>query len=228
MLFNCVDSKGFYKMLLNCVKTCVSCMLFQSVYVLWICHAPCHCSGIIKSLTVIFQVSVPYKHAVVSTRVFCANIMLHSQKRKCHHFNEIFVTGCTESCRFDNFRCRQWWKLRHFRFSTVGISKPFQFIPSYRIHSQATYWGAEMCSRVVKHQKVLVKCGSNVYIFLTLFLECVWFIHVCDMLFFYSYEALQHYTIARDKSAFHYFADTMCSKLACCDPVFVLWNLEIC
>ena len=31
-------------------------------------------------------------------------------KRKCHHFDEIFVTGCTESCHFDNFRCSQWWK----------------------------------------------------------------------------------------------------------------------
>ena len=33
-----------------------------------------------------------------------------SLKRKCHHFDEIFVTGCTESCHFDNFRCSQWWK----------------------------------------------------------------------------------------------------------------------
>ena len=31
-------------------------------------------------------------------------------ERKCHHFDEIFVTGCTESCHFDNFRCSQWWK----------------------------------------------------------------------------------------------------------------------
>ena len=34
---------------------------------------------------------------------------LHSLKRKCLHFDEIFITGCTESCQNDNFRCSQWW-----------------------------------------------------------------------------------------------------------------------
>ena len=29
-------------------------------------------------------------------------------KQKCCHFDEIFVTGCTESCHFDNFQCNQW------------------------------------------------------------------------------------------------------------------------
>ena len=33
-----------------------------------------------------------------------------SLKRKCHHFDESFITGCTESCHFDNFRCSQWWR----------------------------------------------------------------------------------------------------------------------
>ena len=26
----------------------------------------------------------------------------------CRHFDAIFITGCTESCHFDNFRCSQW------------------------------------------------------------------------------------------------------------------------
>ena len=26
--------------------------------------------------------------------------------------NEIFITGCTGSCHFDNFHCSQWWKFR--------------------------------------------------------------------------------------------------------------------
>ena len=37
-------------------------------------------------------------------------LMHNSLKRKCYHFDKIFVTGCTESCHFDNFRCSQWWK----------------------------------------------------------------------------------------------------------------------
>ena len=33
-------------------------------------------------------------------------------KRKCCYFDEIFVTGCTGSCHFDNLRCSQRWKCR--------------------------------------------------------------------------------------------------------------------
>ena len=36
----------------------------------------------------------------------------HSLKRKCLHFDEIFVTGCTGSCQNDNFQCSQWLKFR--------------------------------------------------------------------------------------------------------------------
>ena len=34
-----------------------------------------------------------------------------SQRRKCRHFDKIFIIGCTGSCHFDNFQCSQWWKL---------------------------------------------------------------------------------------------------------------------
>ena len=30
------------------------------------------------------------------------------QTRKCCHFDEIFITGCTGSCHFDNIQCKQW------------------------------------------------------------------------------------------------------------------------
>ena len=33
-------------------------------------------------------------------------------KRKCLHFDEIFITGCTGSCQNDNFQCSQWLKFR--------------------------------------------------------------------------------------------------------------------
>ena len=35
---------------------------------------------------------------------------VYSLKRKCRHFDEIFITGCTGSCHVDNFQCSQWWK----------------------------------------------------------------------------------------------------------------------
>ena len=31
-------------------------------------------------------------------------------KRKCRHFDKIFVTGCTERCQNDNVQCSQWRK----------------------------------------------------------------------------------------------------------------------
>ena len=35
----------------------------------------------------------------------------HGNDAKCRrHLNEIFISGCTWSCHFDNFQCSQWWK----------------------------------------------------------------------------------------------------------------------
>ena len=36
-----------------------------------------------------------------------------SLKRKCRHFDEILITGCTGSCHFDNFQCSHWLKVHH-------------------------------------------------------------------------------------------------------------------
>ena len=43
-------------------------------------------------------------------------------KRKCRHFDEIFVTGGTESCHFDNFRCSQWWKFHQNDDISVSVN----------------------------------------------------------------------------------------------------------
>ena len=48
----------------------------------------------------------------------------HSLKRKCRHFDEIFVTGGTESCHFDNFRCSQWWKFHRNDDISVSVLRP--------------------------------------------------------------------------------------------------------
>ena len=37
-----------------------------------------------------------------------ATLLTQSLKQICCHFNEIFVTGSTASCHFDNFQCSQW------------------------------------------------------------------------------------------------------------------------
>ena len=45
----------------------------------------------------------------------------HTLKRKCRHFDEIFITGCTGSCHFDNFQCSQWWKFHQNEDISVSV-----------------------------------------------------------------------------------------------------------
>ena len=42
-------------------------------------------------------------------------------KRKCRHFDEIFITGCSESCHFDNFQYSQWWKFHQNEDISVSV-----------------------------------------------------------------------------------------------------------
>ena len=42
--------------------------------------------------------------------VWNTSFLLFYLKRKCHHFDEIFITACIGSCQNDNFQCSQWWK----------------------------------------------------------------------------------------------------------------------
>ena len=46
-------------------------------------------------------------------------------KRKCLHFDEIFIIGCTKSCQNDNFRCSQWWKFHQNDDIFVSVQLPF-------------------------------------------------------------------------------------------------------
>ena len=42
--------------------------------------------------------------------MYMLSMSMASLRWKCCHFDEIFVTGCIESCHFDNFQCSQWQK----------------------------------------------------------------------------------------------------------------------
>ena len=51
-----------------------------------------------------------------------------SLKRKCNNFDEIFITGCTGSCYFDNFQCSQWWKFHLNDNKSPSVSFVRQFL----------------------------------------------------------------------------------------------------
>ena len=59
-------------------------------------------------------------------------------KRKCCHFDEIFVIGCTESYQNDNFECSQWWKFRQNDDISLSVFKyKGAIINTYRkLHSE--------------------------------------------------------------------------------------------
>ena len=42
-------------------------------------------------------------------------------ERKCRHFDESLITGCTGSCHFDNFQCSQWWKFHQNEDISVSV-----------------------------------------------------------------------------------------------------------
>ena len=74
--------------------------------------------------------------------------VIHSLKWKCHHFDEIFITGCTESCENDSFQCSQWWKFGE------NDSFPFQ-----------CYWLQWRHIRASNHRHIA--CLSNSFFRLT-------------------------------------------------------------
>ena len=84
-------------------------------------------------------------------------------KRKCLHFDEIFITGCTESCQNDNFQCSQWWKFRQNDdiFVSVNLSYFFSLLlPGLTSHSDNTIlstldiWRSSITRQLVqKHNK---------------------------------------------------------------------------
>ena len=57
-----------------------------------------------------FKTSRLSSNPVGGIRCRINTLTVHKLKQKCHHFDEIFITGCTVSCQNDNFQCRQWWK----------------------------------------------------------------------------------------------------------------------
>ena len=57
----------------------------------------------------------------VSKLSMCYVFYLPSLKRKCRHFDEILITGCTGSCHFDNFQCSQWRKFHQNEDISVSV-----------------------------------------------------------------------------------------------------------
>ena len=76
------------------------------------------------------ELTYEFTHTLLS-RAICGDVILRVFKetgkrwwdtlmRKCQ-FDEIFITGCTGSCHFDNFQCNQWWKFRQNEDNLVSV-----------------------------------------------------------------------------------------------------------
>ena len=76
-------------------------------------------------------------------------------KWKCFHFDEIFITGYTESCQNDNFQCSQWWKFH--QNENISISS---FLPVFGCRSRwlkvdsrfaPSQWAMSLQSNTISH-----------------------------------------------------------------------------
>ena len=75
----------------------------------------------------------------------------HSLKRKCHHFDESFITGCTESCHFDNFRCSQWWRFHQNEdiFVSVLQTESLWHDAIYHVADHFFFWSSKVEGAVI-------------------------------------------------------------------------------
>ena len=74
-----------------------------------------HCSPHYKSKYILVSLVPHSKLASLNSRTI-------SLKQQFRHFEEIFVTGCTGSCRFDNFQCSQGWKFHRNGKEDIAVS----------------------------------------------------------------------------------------------------------
>ena len=67
----------------------------------------------------------PRIHLKASVHPSCTTVtsstLLRTLKQKWRHFDEIFITGCTGSCHFDNFQCSQWWTFHQNEDFSVSV-----------------------------------------------------------------------------------------------------------
>ena len=70
----------------------------------------------------------------------CAPLSKYTLKRKCLHFDEIFVTGCTGSCQNDNFQCSQWLKFRQNDDIFVSVIADHQWHDLHRRSTLISAW----------------------------------------------------------------------------------------
>ena len=78
------------------------------------------------------------------------NLTHNTLTRKCHLY-EIFITGCTGSCHFDNFQCSQWWKFHQNDNSSISVCT--LHCSSYTLHC-ASY--THHCASYTLHCAVIV------------------------------------------------------------------------
>ena len=103
----------------------------------------------IPTIDVNFKATGAKRHVPVMVEIFKRKPAL---KRKCFHFDGIFVICCIGSCHFDNFRCSQWWKFHQNDDISISVCNVFVFIPGMHWHT----------SQKNKREKILHDTKSNI------------------------------------------------------------------
>ena len=101
-----------------------------------------------------------------------------TQTRKCLHFDEIIINGCTGSCQSDNFQCSQWWKFR--QNDDIFVSVKQYNLTLYEINSARRSFLKKPCGKAAGHHIILypgmwatvVQCCNEWEDFLPVYTRC--------------------------------------------------------
>ena len=79
-----------------------------------------------------------------------------AQKQKCHHFDEIYVTGCSESCQNDNFLCSQWQKFHQNDNISISVLNVWTWMVYTDYHAPAASLHAieDLLKNISYHQYI--------------------------------------------------------------------------
>ena len=88
-------------------------------------------------------------------------------KRKCRHFDEILITGCTGSCHFDNFQCSQWWKFH--QNEDISVSVNIKVLSILIFHATVTH----ICVQDLDYEFRYIYIYIYTYIYTYIFKKCL-------------------------------------------------------
>ena len=76
-----------------------------------------------------------------------------AMKWKCHHFGEVFNTGCTRSCQRNKYQCSQWQKFHQNDDISISLLNCYWYLPMPRQNGCHVICEHSVTIPLVNHRK---------------------------------------------------------------------------